>query len=142
MTGTDDALSTAGTIIAGVGALFLLIGLVLIGRAAAFLRGAIATEGTVVDLEESRDIDTGSIRYAPVVKFTTAEGQTTQFTDPSGTSPNPYEIGETVPVKYDPSKPHKARIPTALRLWVAPAILVVLGGGLLVGGLVLKQQGG
>jgi Protein of unknown function (DUF3592) len=100
--------------------------------------GAIA-QGTVVDAEEdtSQDHDgTSSTTYNPVVRFTTADGRTVQFTSAVGYSSKP-DIGGAVDVRYLPDDPEQAEIDRAA-MWMLPAAFGLLGGlGLLVAGVVV-----
>ncbi|OWY63433.1 hypothetical protein B7486_53155 [cyanobacterium TDX16] len=101
-----------------------LVALVLIWRTVAFHRRAVDTTGTVVANESSHSSD-GGTTYHAVVQFL-VDGQVVQFTDRMGTSPPRYEVGEVIPVKYDPRKPTKAKPGGAFRAAFAPALLLVL----------------
>jgi Protein of unknown function (DUF3592) len=95
--------------------------------------GAMAL-GTVVDMEQDTDED--STTYNPVVRFTTADGRTVQFTSAVGYSSKP-DIGGAVDVRYLPNDPEQAEIDRAA-MWMLPAAFGLLGGlGLLVAGVVV-----
>jgi hypothetical protein len=127
---------------------FLLIGLGLLGgagyaasRVAAFVRGATAAEGTVVELVPSTSTDNDGHRsttYRPVVEYQAGEGEPRTFTDGMGSSPPAFDVGERVTVLYDPARPTDARIRATFSLWGVPmivggigAVFAVLGGVLL-----------
>ena len=60
---------------------------------------AVKTEGTVIDFETKRSTRIGSSEtYAPIVEYTTAEGQTLTFTTSISSSSPSYERGEKVKV--------------------------------------------
>jgi hypothetical protein len=99
------------------------IALFLIWRTVAFHRRAVDTTGTVVDYVVSSGQDGTS--YRPVIQFL-VDGQVVQFTDRMGTSPPRYEVGEQIPVKYDPKKPTKAKPGGAFRAAFTPGLLLFL----------------
>jgi Protein of unknown function (DUF3592) len=61
-----------------------------------------------------------------VVRFTTTDGRTVQFTSAVGYSSEP-EMGGAVEVRYLPDDPEQAEIDRAT-MWVVPAAFGVLGG--------------
>lgn len=92
--------------------------------------------GTVISLRENRDTSETSkgrklhITFSPVVRYTSAEGQTREFTSHHGSSPPEYSVGQTVPVTYNPSDPTKVEIDG----FMERGFIEVVSGGL---GLVL-----
>jgi hypothetical protein len=54
--------------------------------------------------------------YSPVVRFTTVEGRTVEFTSAVGYSRSP-DIGGAVPVRYRPNDPEQAEIDRATTGW-------------------------
>lgn len=130
----------AGLVFTGLGAGLLLVGVFWIARVRRFLKAAVDTDGTVLGHQSrtSRSTSGGSsTSYYPVVQFATAEGRAVQFTDQIGGSPPSHDVGETVPVKYDPSDPGHARIATGFRLWFGPGLIGILGVGFLVPGVIV-----
>jgi hypothetical protein len=107
----------------GLGAFFLL-------RTIAFLRGAVATQGTVVDME-SHSGEHGPT-YTPVVEYLRPDGQPQRFTEEGSSSHPGVQVDDTVPVKFDPERPEKARINRPFRLWGAPVFFFLLGAVFLV----------
>jgi len=63
----------------------------------------------------------------PLVEFETKEGQILRFADGIGTIPPEYEVGENVPVLYDPAEPEKARVYSWKRIWFAPLFISAIG---------------
>ncbi len=111
-----------GAIFLALGAIELVLGIFFYFRTRSFLERAVEVQGTVTGHVESRSSDSGTT-YRPTVQYTSADGQSQEFTDRMGSSPPSHDVGESVPVKYDPQNPGKARIGTAGRLWLIPVIL-------------------
>ncbi|MGI8796561.1 MAG: DUF3592 domain-containing protein [Acidimicrobiia bacterium] len=130
----------AGLVFAGLGALLFSIGAFWFMRVRRFLATAVDVEGTVLGHQSRRSRSTSggsATSYYPVVQFATAEGRSVEFTDQVGGSPPSHDVGETVPVKYDPGDPEHARIATGFRLWFGPGLIVLLGVGFLVPGVIV-----
>jgi len=100
-----------------------------------FVASALPATGEVIDFFESRSSE--SLTYRPVVEFVTAQGQSVQFTSPSGSSPPAYSRGESVEVLYDPDRPEIAQINSFFSLWGVPIIFVSIGVILFVLGLAM-----
>lgn len=81
------------------------------------------TNGTVVELEESSSSDGGCCVYSPVVEFQ-VNGQTYSFDGGNASSPPAYEVGETVPVIYNPANPNSAQINKWGERWLFPIIII------------------
>jgi Protein of unknown function (DUF3592) len=118
----------------GFGGLFLLVGLLLLSREVVFGRSAVSAQGTIVELRKTDNAD--GTDWAPVIEFSTAQGQKIQFT---GTSTNPPPLrGEQVPVLYDPQNPDHARMNTIVQRWLFPLIFVLVGLAMSTASLVLR----
>ena len=136
-----DSLSShaRGLILAAYGV--TLAGFVLIEafRTRRLLTSGAMARGTVVGAEQDTSWDRdgrSSTTYNPVVRFTTADGRTVEFTSAVGYSSEP-DIGGAVDVRYLPDDPEQAEIDRAT-MWILPAAFGVLGGlGLLVAGAVV-----
>ena len=99
-----------------------------------FVRTALRTQGTVVDLILRKNED-GRYTYAPKVTFTANNGD--QYTFVSGASANPpaFDRGEIIEVLYLAENPQGAKINTLSTLYSLPLIM----GGM---GLVFSLIGG
>jgi hypothetical protein len=105
----------------------MLIGVFLIYKSTSlFLAEATKTEGTVVDLVQSRSSD--STTYRPVVHFINQNGQKIEFMSTTGSNPPSYSKGQKVEVLYRPTEPQNAKINGFFSLWGGSAILGGLGG--------------
>lgn len=140
--------STGGRPPAVVMAIFLLIGLGMLGGAIYLyfdVRHAIAVaavaDGRVIAIEESRDSD-GDYTYYPRVRFHAGTGQQIEFTGDVGSNPSGFAVGEAVRVCYDPSNPDDARIDTFMQLWFMPLLLGGIGTlfSLMGGGIVISAM--
>src|SRR5690606_15772977 len=80
------------------------------------------TTGFVIELEESES-DGSCCVYSPVIEFE-ANGQTYTFEGDNASYPPEYEVGEEVPVLYNPEKPNNAQINKASERWLMPAIII------------------
>ncbi len=90
-----------------------------------FLKNALTTNGTVVELISSRSSD--STIYRPVVEFKTQDDKLIEFISSSGSNPSSYSKGEIVEVLYQKSSPEQAKISGFFSLWSGPVILGGLG---------------
>jgi len=131
-----------------IGVLFVLIGIaVLIGGIVGAVkqvrksgRGVEAT-GTVVDLVK-RVFNPGSAGvYCPVVDFTTGSGQTVRFASQFGTVPASHRVGQSIPVRYDPTDPQNAEVDSTTANWFVPGCTIGMGVLFLVMGLVFVMMG-
>jgi hypothetical protein len=105
-------------------------------------------EGTVVDFETRRETSDGKTKtmYAPIVEYTTLDGQTLSFTSASSSSSPSYDRGDKVGVLYSRVTPERARVDSFMDNWFGPmilglfAVLFTLGGvGLFFGGIRNKK---
>lgn len=123
-----------GLILAAYGVTLLGFLLIPAFRTRGLLKSGAMARGTVVGAEEDRDDD--GTTYNPVVRFTTADGRTVEFTSVVGYSRKP-DIGGAVDVRYLADDPEQAEIDRAA-MWLLPAAVSVLSGlGLVVAGAVL-----
>jgi hypothetical protein len=129
----------AGLVAMAGGAIPMMVAVFLGWRTRRFLETAVDAVATVIGNRYSGGGESAS--YHPIVRFSTREGETVEYEDSLGTNPARYDEGDSVPVKYDPSRPQKARISTGFRLWFAPvlvggigAVVLVIGAGLLATG--------
>ncbi|BAY63050.1 hypothetical protein NIES22_31270 [Calothrix brevissima NIES-22] len=139
-----------GSVMAGMGTLCSVIGVVDALNTRSFMASSIQTQGTVVDVvrRSSRD-NKGRISYFyyPVVKFTPASGEETIFESDTGSNPPSYSQGQSINILYNPQQPNAARENSWFTLWGFPAIFtgigsifVVVGGALLLVKIPEQQQ--
>lgn len=81
------------------------------------------TTGIVARLEESSDGDGGCCVYSPVIEFE-ANGRTYSFEGGNASDPPAYDVGEQVPVLYDPADPNTAQINKWTERWLFPIIII------------------
>lgn len=81
------------------------------------------TEGIVIRLDEQSDGDGGCCTYVPIVEFE-AGGQVRTIVGGTASDPPAYEIGERVPVIYDPSDPQTAQINKWTERWLFPILII------------------
>lgn len=123
-----------------------ILGAVATWNASALYRTGARAEGKVTEIRTShyadqqevvlrggrewrRDVERTS--YAPVVRFTTAEGREIEFFGRGGSGTS-YREGDWVTVAYDPARPIAAHIVSFIDLWLPAVVawgMVVLFGG-------------
>lgn len=126
-----------------VGSLLILVALALFvagwqatSEMRQFLSVAERTTGEVVGHEAfDREARTPRERFRLVVSFQTASGTLVRFRSVANYGRPPYEVGERVPVLYNPEDPFQARIDHAmdtvvpLVIW-GVAVLLIAGMGI------------
>lgn len=123
-----------GGIFAGVGAIFLALGLVFLHHTRTFLATAATAPGEVIALERRGG-------YHPVVQFQLPDGEPMRFAGQVGSTPPAYQVGQSVEVLYNPEQPRSARIRSFLELWFVATLFTSMGGlFLLIGGVPLISQ--
>ncbi len=106
-----------------------------------FLIRSTETTGEVIALEEVPPTEAGETHtFRPVVSFPVGPTRQVRFKSMAHSNPPEYEVGASVRVLYDPTRPDEARIRSFTSLWLPLAglgglgiIFTVLGGGLLLG---------
>lgn len=112
-----------------IGPIFLVIGLVFGANALALAGRAERADGTVVEVvarTTSNSDGTRSTSWYPTVAFEAGE-KTVRFVSSVGFGPSRYEVGDTVPVAYDPDHPSDAKIATFGGLYLFPLLFGGLG---------------
>ena len=113
--------------VSGLAALALLVGAVWGYFSQRRKMGSRVTAvGTVVELTRQPSGHDNII--CPVVEFTVPSGEQIRFTSDFGTLPASHKIGQAVSVRYDPVDPHQADLESGMTIWLAPLILVFMGG--------------
>jgi hypothetical protein len=85
--------------------------------------GGKTATGMVVQLNEQSDGEGGCCTYVPVVEFD-AGGQVYSFEGSTASYPPAYELGERVPVLYDPANPQTAQIDKWSERWLFPILII------------------
>lgn len=99
-----------------------------------FVAHAAKAQGHIVAMRSSAGPH-GSTEYAPVFAFNDASGIThTQLCSVSSSGYS-YEVGEKVPVLYDPARPVHSNIDSFTAIWLFP--LLVVGVSLFTGSLLV-----
>jgi hypothetical protein len=125
-----------------------ILGIIATWNATVLYRSGLRAEGKITEIRASRYIDQEEVvlrsgrewrrdvertSYAPIVRFTTAEGREIEFFGRGGSGTS-YREGDEVTVAYDPARPVNAHIVSFTDLWL-PAV-VAWGVALLFGGCV------
>lgn len=108
--------SVGPVIFAVIGIAALGLGLAFLWDSYRFVKQAASARGEVAALT----LDESNMLF-PVVHFTTARGETAEFTGP-GSSPPAYARGDFVEVLYLPAEPKNARLNSFAQLWLAAVI--------------------
>lgn len=126
----------------------VVLGVVATWNASTLHRTGLRADGTVAEIRASRYTDQEEVvlrsgrewrrdvertSYAPLVRFTTAEGREVEFLGRGGSGTS-YREGDVVTVAYDPARPINAHIVSFVDLWL-PAV-VAWGVAILFGGCV------
>jgi hypothetical protein len=90
-------------------------------------RGTVSANRLLVDRRDGNEEHS----YQPVIEFRDSAGLSRRFTDPVGSLPPDYAVGDTVELAYEPKDPGHARIVSWKRVWLVPSLLI--GVGLLPG---------
>ena len=136
----SSALLLVGVIFIAIGAVFIGLGIFFFIRTRRFLRTAVETTGTIVELRESSGSEGGTV-YSAVVDFQTADGRSIRWEESMASNPPAGQPGEQLVMKYDPANPNKARIAKATRMWFMPVLFGGLGLLFFVIGVVLTIAG-
>ncbi len=81
-----------------------------------FIERSVTATGTIVELREKQD-DEGSVTYAPAFTFSLKDGNQQTVVSNVGSNPSPFEVGEKVPVRYEPDDPSDAAINSFGQTW-------------------------
>lgn len=91
-------------------------------------RRGILAEGEIVDFKSETPTNepAGHPLFAPVIAFTTQNGETIRFTSARSLRPNPYVVGQRVRVRYLSDDPDGADLEAVAGAWWPLAALSVL----------------
>lgn len=102
-----------------------------------FIKTAVPAEGEVVETIR-RQVSTrkgSSTKYYYRVRYMVGQGQSIEAVLEQGTSSPEYQVGERVPILYEPNHPRLAAINVFHMLWFNVALLGAFGGYFLAVGL-------
>lgn len=123
---------TLGTGLCVVGVLLLVLSLGTAGRTEQFLRGSVATHGSVVANVELTDREV--LSYAPVFEFADAAGKTHRVQSRVSSNPPDFAVGQPIRIRYERDDPEDARPDSFGQLWattvaggVAGVVILALG---------------
>ncbi len=105
----------------GLCCLPIVVGLLLLWTTAAFVKSAARTTGTVTEIELTRS-NVRHYVYFPTITFADTDGKMHEFKVTWGSSEYAYEVGDTVPILFDPQDPSSFRIDKGL--WTWPSFLM------------------
>lgn len=117
-----------------LGALFTIINIIFLVRQIVNFKGAKKTIGIITNVESRpgmRKMDYHSTRntlYKPTVRFQTDDGRIIDYTPQISASWNNYQVGDNVPVIYNPKQPEKAAIGTTAIRWLPYLVIGFIGG--------------
>ena len=92
-----------------------------------FTRVAERTSGTVIEMREQTDKDSGSICYAPTFRFQDAGGSPHTVSSGVFSSPPEFHVGDVITVLYRRDAPQDARIDSYWQVWGIPSLLGIGG---------------
>jgi hypothetical protein len=120
-----------------VSAVSLAVAGMFANRTRHFLARAVPATGTVVRLDRVTTKDHGD-SYRPVFEYADAQGRMHTIYSSGSSSPPEYQVGDKIPVLYDPSDPSDARIRGLFWLWGVSLIFGFIGVGTLGMGIAAK----
>ncbi len=109
----------------GLGVVGLALAAFFWHRTRRFIRESVRGYGEVVRLQES--IDDGSPIYAPVVRYTAADGLARQFVHHTASRPPSYTVGQQVEIRYRRERPADARMAGGFSLYLGTIISALIG---------------
>ena len=165
-TTTPQALMGFGTVISIIAAVLLAVGIMLLRADKQFEAACVKTQGTVVNVRQKTEVkhtrsrqrgsgvsiqmggnSTGNTvtTYYPTLCFTDSAGAIHYYESDYGNSkPGYYTIGQQLTLRYLPSDPTDVRMEgesnLGMLLTVISSLVLVIGGGLLAGGIMMRKK--
>lgn len=99
--------------------LFLVLGCWTTWTTATFLARSTRTTGTIVQLNAKTDAK-GKTSWTPVFTYRSADGRQWTITSRVASSPPEFVVGQSIPVRYEPSNPSDGHIDSLIHLWMLP----------------------
>ena len=131
-------LHLAARLLLALGVGCLLLAAYLAWSTLSFQDGAARTTGSVVSYREIADGK--EKRFAPRVRYRTANGEIITIDGQFATTSKRFSIGDTVPLIYKVAKPTEARIALFTDNWLGPCIATLIGLLGFAGGLLVRKQ--
>jgi hypothetical protein len=131
-------LHLAARLLLALGLGCLLLAVYLSWSTLSFQRDAARATGEVVSYREIPDGK--ETRYAPRVRYKTANGEIITIDGQFATTSKRFAIGDPVPLVYKIAKPTEARIALFTDNWLGPCIATIIGLLGFVGGLLVRKQ--
>ena len=120
------------------GVIFGLVSVGFVINTLIFIERSSMATGTVVALEPHQDNDGTS--FSPVFSYITKDGGAQTAHSDSSSNPPGFEVGETVPVRYETLNPSKARIATFWQTWSFAAAFAIAGLVMTLVGLLFRWR--
>lgn len=92
-----------------------------------FTSVALRTSGTVIEMREQTDKESGSVSYAPTFRFQDASGAAHTVSSGFYSSPPEFHVGDVIVVLYRSNDPQDARIDSYWQVWGLPSLLGIGG---------------
>jgi hypothetical protein len=103
---------------------FLAIALAVALNTCLFLRRSGGASASIARMVSTRHDEEGSVAFAPVFVFTTADGRAYTVASDVFSYPPEYAVGQYVAVLYEKGNPMRARLRSFWQLWFLPVGLV------------------
>jgi hypothetical protein len=119
------------------GIMLIVVGLILFCNDWRFARSALRTTGKITMVESRIDSDREE-HFFPHFTFSKPDGTIVEIASDVGTNPSDFEVGEQVPVVYDPGNPKNAKIATTFQIYGFSMVLGIVGTVLIPFGFLAK----
>lgn len=111
-----------------IGLGFLAVSFYILSQKISFWYTAQPATATVVAFEAQTGEDDYSELLHPVVRFNTAQGDSVRVIGPAGTMLPTFQLGQQLPLRYNPAYPRQVEFPDFLSRWGSILISAVLSG--------------
>jgi len=130
-----EALTVAGAVFAGIGAILFAAGVLVTRANRRFVRGAARAPGHITGIRWDAIGPQGHVTMTgfPELRFTLPDGRVVETVSQSGTTLQAMREGEAVTVLYDPADPTTAQVGTGARTVVGVALIAIGGIAVLLG---------
>jgi Protein of unknown function (DUF3592) len=121
-----------------IGVMLILLGLAAFRRTRKFIAKCRTADGRISGYTTE---DSGEgVYYYSVIRFRGVSGVEHEIRGAHGLQ-QPPEVGEAVPITYDPAYPANAWVTGTAAPWVIPWFVLLLGVAVVVGGFVVRAAG-